>query len=453
MIHALPLAYIVVVDVLPHTDISYSQLPPLPLCTTATADWPFDTLPAAARVHGAAQGQISDPTRARRKEEQLRSMLRCIVALGDGNKESNEHQPTPCTVIDFGGGTGHLAMPLALLRPHFTVIVVDLYKTALDLLHSKVEHCTVSAEAQEKAQQRHAPPQPDERLRQCTHIPNLYTFSGPLQDFEGTFDIGVALHLCGELTDVALRKCGRMRARAIVVAPCCVGKLDQSKKNPYIWQSTGSNARIVRYPQSRLLQSHITDENDWNALARAADYGLESRTTRNAARRAAKALLETDRRLWLQEEFAYHTALTRMEPWEATPKNDILLAWRDARGMIELGPNLECEADIRRTMEYLVCQPTSSSVSDNNGASNRNGPRDNGDWTEDEAQAIRETLQDFVASDETTLVFPVGMGARNRKLVHYIAGQMNLAHWGEGRRSYEKTVAVRKRPAVVVGNS
>eukprot|EP00977_Amphora_coffeiformis_P028941 scaffold37992_cov191-Amphora_coffeaeformis.AAC.2 len=435
----------VVVNVLPHTDISYTHLPPLPETEQANnnnnTDWPFDGLPAFARVHGTATGQLNNKQRAQRKEDQLRSMLRCILALGNNSNDE------PLTIVDFGGRTGHLAIPLALLKPHYTVIVVDLDETALELLHSKVEKNNVKqqqAQTQQQGQQ-HTPPKSDERLRQCSKIPNLYTFSGPLQEFEGKFDIGVALHLCGELTDVALLKCGLVQARALVFAPCCVGKLNRAKKNPHVWQSTGSNANIVQYPQSHLLKHHITDENDWNALARAADYGLESRTTRNAARRVAKALLETDRRMLLEEQFGYQTALTRMDPWEASPKNDILLAWRKDAGIhLQLDPYDECNADIQRTMEYLVCQPTTAT---SNVAIGKGQP-DDGDWTEEEARGIRQILEDFVQSNEAKYIFPVGMGGRSRKLIHYIAGQMKLAHWGEGKRSSEKTVAVRKRQTV-----
>lgn len=444
------------VDILPRINISYTHLPPIPTEARNDTDWPFHELPAFARVHGTKTGQIKDKQRAQRKEDQLRCILRCILFLENTHKGAtttttapaaadNTSDDEPRTIVDFGGRTGHLAIPLALLKPHHTVIVVDLDETALNLLHSKVQENDVPHQQQRRRQQQqqHTPPNVnDERIRQCDKIPNLYTFSGPLQEFDGRFDIGVALHLCGELTDVALLKCGLVGARGLVFAPCCVGKLNQIKRNPHVYQSTGSNARIVQYPQSRLLKCHITDDNDWNALAQAADYGLESRTPRNAARRVAKAILETDRRMMLEEEFGYQTALTRMEPWEASPKNDILLAWRkcdDTR--LDLHRNEECDADIQRTMEYLVCQPTSTSNSDIDGS----GQPDDGDWTEEEARAIRQTLEDFMTSDAATFVFPVGMGGRSRKLIHYIAGQMKLAHWGEGKRSSEKTVAVRKR--------
>lgn len=415
---------------LPHTPISYTQLPPLPSPDDDEQQlWPFDRLPAFARVHGTAQGQLSDFHRAKRKEQQLQSMLRCILALSGDE---------PCTVVDFGGGTGHLAIPLALLKPHFTVIVVDLHERSLELLHAKVkEHCVMTSH-----DNLHMLPDLCERLRQCGTIPNLYTFSGPLQDFEGHFDIGAALHLCGESTDLALRKCAK--ARALVFAPCCVGKLNRNVKNPYIWQSTGSNLPTVQYPQSSHVRRYVTNEDDWNALARAADYGdiQECRTTRNATRRTAKALLETDRRLYLEEELGYETALTRMEPWEATPKNDILLAWKPGSGFdLPLLPNDECESDIRKTVDYLLkCQPTGSGSIQVNVEQN-----DGMDWAGEEEARIRQVILNFLDSNDTQYVFPVGMGARSRKVIHHVAAQMSLAHWGQGKRSGEKTVVVARK--------
>ena len=41
-----------------------------------------------------------------------------------------------------------------------------------------------------------------------------------------------------------------------------------------------------------------------------------------------------------------------------------------------------------------------------------------------------------------TYTFPTGMGSRKRKLIHYVAEQMNLKHWGIGNKNAEKTVVV-----------
>ena len=209
-------------------------------------------------------------------------------------------------------------------------------------------------------------------LRQCRHIPNLYTYHGSISSYaanfskEGySFDIGVALHACGEATDQVLRACGKNQNASFIVSPCCVGKLNRFKSDPYIYHSTAGNEPTITYPQSSIfggktnnsvttlcgtVNNDSTDcpsnrnqintaaasanisQQQFDILAKAADYSDlgDMRTCRNATRRTAKSLLEMDRLLYMKETFGYdHVVLTRMDPWEATPKNDILMGWMD----------------------------------------------------------------------------------------------------------------------------
>eukprot|EP00523_Entomoneis_sp_CCMP467_P009067 CAMPEP_0168729322 /NCGR_PEP_ID=MMETSP0724-20121128/6140_1 /TAXON_ID=265536 /ORGANISM="Amphiprora sp., Strain CCMP467" /LENGTH=1037 /DNA_ID=CAMNT_0008776195 /DNA_START=8 /DNA_END=3121 /DNA_ORIENTATION=- len=466
---------IVVKNLLSKVTIEYSNLPPLSLSNetkeesshsnsdVSSPKWPFIILPPQAQVHGSIPGQIADQTRARRKEDQLQNMIRCVLFLLEETSVQGEPEQsspsTTTTLVDFGGGSGHLAIPLALLLPHCRVIVVDLSNRSLELLHEKARLFKTNEEATT------ASPLPTSTKLRASTIPNLYTFHGPVQDFDESknpFDVGIALHLCGEATDVALRKCGQAGARAMVFCPCCVGKLNRNRKNPYIWQSTGSNTPTVEYPQSSLFQQCFVEDRqkDWNALAKAADYGdaEQSRTCRNAARRCAKSLLETDRKLFLEEAYGYQTALTRMEPWEATPKNDILLAWKPSANSPQttdtwINPNEACHKDIETTQAHLIDVSRSPSLS---------APvekRDAVDWTLEEQHAIHRQIETFFLgtatsgmttsenSDEPVMIFPHGMGRRQRKLIHYVAAQLKLQHWSvSGNGSGEKTVAVgRKR--------
>lgn len=41
--------------------------------------------------------------------------------------------------------------------------------------------------------------------------------------------------------------------------------------------------------------------------------------------------------------------------------------------------------------------------------------------------------------------FPTGMGARKRKLIHFVAENLGISHWGEGRKDAEKTVVVARQ--------
>lgn len=87
-------------------------------------------------------------------------------------------------------------------------------------------------------------------------LSNLYSFHGPVEAFQENFDLAIALHLCGEATDVALRKAGNMNAAGIVVAPCCVGKLSMKAMNPDIYHATGKRfpeSGRIRYQECGLL--------------------------------------------------------------------------------------------------------------------------------------------------------------------------------------------------------
>ena len=326
--HGVPLKHFerVASNILPTVQPEYSKLPP-PLDNDN--QWPWSTLPVSARPFGSNPGQLKSPERAARKEGQISSLFRCILRL------IPEDNPC-CTIVDFGGGSGHLGVPLSLLLPRCRIIVVDLRKKSLDLMHEKAD--LVVHELIEK----HGRPQKslhaelpsfvekNPAFRSCGkngHLENLFSFHGPVEKYAESFDIALALHLCGEATDVTLRKAASVQASAIVVAPCCVGKLSKKVLNPDVYHATGENMATVSYPQSSVFCQLIKNQDDWDALVKAADYSneQESRTSRNATRRASKALLETDRRIFLEEKYQYKTALMRMDPWEVTPKNDILV--------------------------------------------------------------------------------------------------------------------------------
>jgi len=411
---------------------------------------------------------------------------------------------------------------LALLFPDCRVVVVDLNRRSIDLMHEKAntvqEELSQKDDDHQRRQQstgakneeqevinpetsKYYDPimaeriQSDSRFRRCG-LSNLYSFYGPVEDFDERFDIALALHLCGEATDVGLRKAAMKDATAMVVAPCCVGKLSKRALNPDVYHATGSNNATVSYPQSEMFcqlirgkndtndyTTTITDnikegkdiqaEEDWNALAKAADYSNEEeiRTSRNATRRTAKALLEKDRQLFLEENFGYKTALTRMEPLEATPKNDILIAWKakhSTRGEIDDGevpdgedydlrleevfgkPNGVSQSDIHVAKSHLFLTTDNTNCDDR--ALNTSIIQSSNDWTQEEEIKIQKTIDEFLettkdAEDalDQVYIFPTRMGGRKRKLIHFVAGQKGLAHWSVGDKDSLKTVAVARR--------
>ena len=452
----------------------------------------FVSLPSAARVGGRLPGQLTNELRAIRKEHQIRSIIRCIRPFLIPPPQSPKNntttvQPRPpqyLTIVDFGGGTGHLSIPLALLFPQIRIICVDLGRHSLNLLHQKATKCCCDDSDIHRpvGKDDHDVYQSHEDMDQVlrvSSIPNLFTYYGPVHTFvHHPFDIAIALHLCGEATDVVLQLAGTKRIKAIVVAPCCVGKLSASSHNPYVYQATGSNSPTIQYPRSSLYRKFIHQADDWNALAEAADYGdtnldNEEGTTvdstdkrymqkcggrRNSIRNTAKSLLETDRCFHLQEMYGYTTVLTQMEPTDASPKNDIIVAWlpqeypdrdisihwKDEYSGNEAGSSSRMQEKVENNNQTNVCITK--------------------DWSKNEEEEIRQQLQDFISNirgsiddngttvvsstttaKSTSYMFPTGMGRRRRKLIHYVVTTEfhdQLRHWSVGKKNADKTVAV-----------
>jgi hypothetical protein len=104
---------------------------------------------------------------------------------------------------------------------------VDFNKKLIDLLHQKAQTVMQEMKNNEDKQQQEEPKdivnddskstkqeedQNSSLLRFCGEnkeggvLSNLYTFNGPLEYFHESDDVAVALHLCGEATDVCIRK-------------------------------------------------------------------------------------------------------------------------------------------------------------------------------------------------------------------------------------------------------
>ncbi|GMF38924.1 unnamed protein product [Phytophthora fragariaefolia] len=146
----------------------------------------------------------------------------------------------------------------------------------------------------------------------AAQLTNVEIFCGFIDDYSKPFDVGIALHACGEATDMVMQKCLAERA-AYVLAPCCVGKIKLSE---------------LAYPRSATL-AVVLSRTEYEVLAKAADFGHSSsaavaHTDINRRRRRCKTLLESDRNM-RAEEAEYDTFMFVMHPPTATPKNDVLV--------------------------------------------------------------------------------------------------------------------------------
>lgn len=318
-------------------------------------------------------GDILHSQRAWRKEVQLANIIDCVLSFVHAMTENAaEESNTKIRIVDFAGGTGHLAVPLALLLPKCEVVCVDLKQWSLDLLRARVDGYFDVATNQEVSVQH--------EFQATETLSNLYTYYGSIQSYSGTFDIGVSLHACGEASDWVLRKCIEKNA-CFVVCSCCSGKLSRDAANPYTYHSTGRNETAIRYPQSKVFSSlgqgadcrsynddtrHKMTPDMFDDISKAADYSELGNlcTPRNACRRAAKSLVEWDRLLYVKEYTDYscrgNVILTSMLPSEASPKNDIIIGWTDDRvnpyrhaGITTIGKNESCHRDFQKAINHL----------------------------------------------------------------------------------------------------
>jgi len=90
-----------------------------------------------------------------------------------------------------------------------------------------------------------------------------------IEEFNRPFDVGVAIHACGPLSDWIHQKCLKQRA-AYVLCPCCVGKVQQFKESSWNYhkEKLFSNSRGVDNPTNDNIYNNadLQQEIDSNKL-------------------------------------------------------------------------------------------------------------------------------------------------------------------------------------------
>lgn len=194
-------------------------------------------------------------------------------------------------VVDFGSGSGHLSLPMAYRFPDCHFILVERNPVPLEI---------------------------GERRVKDSGLKNVEFCNSYVQDFHRDFDFGVALHACGEATDLAQIKCLE-NGVPYILCPCDIG---------FIQNST------LRYPRSSAF-SHVLTEKEYKALSSAADWTCWDFDSEQGKRgKLCMGYIDLDRNL-AAEEAGYITHLFTTHPREATPKNDILCGYREGSGTIE----------------------------------------------------------------------------------------------------------------------
>ena len=266
-------------------------------------------------------GQLKDPIRGQRKRWQVESIFhllqRMVRALQASGKTHRIH------IVDFASSSGMSSLPLAALLPDCDFTLVDIRAEALRLAA---------------------------RQAQAAGLTNLRTRLCPIEEFsDQAFDVGMAMHACGTLSDLVQLQCFA-RSASYLLCPCCTGSLRQAvdlvhcgdgaykpffttKKHLTATELMTRRSHIndlalhhqLQHPHSELMRSLVTTD-QYLTLVRASDYpsGRDEGHALEERFSSAKAWLEVDRQQKARE-MGYQTILTKLSPLKCSPKHDVLI--------------------------------------------------------------------------------------------------------------------------------
>lgn len=340
---------------------------------------------------------IAKGPKAQRKRWQVESLVGACAAVITPRRDCLASQ---LRIVDFCGGSGHVGLVLACVFSQARVIIVDMKLDSLEKARARASEAGLT---------------------------NVEFQLLDIRLFASPFDIGCALHACGEASDLMMQKCIAAQA-AFVCAPCCVGKLRSSSMNPSTFNGTGTDKSVLEYPRSQQFRA-VVDQIDFDHLARAADFADAKDASIGVLRRAAKSMVELDRAL-LAEECGYATYIFRMQPAEASAKNEVLVGLPPCQKIHEQVTYVD---DPIVTESYLLINNQDDATVEL--AAN--------DWSASAIESVRIKLDEFVKDPlRTSLQFSSGTGAKERKLVHHMANLRGLTHRTVGKKNSEKYVVV-----------
>ena len=113
-------------------------------------------------------------------------------------KENDKNNKKRIRVVEFCAGSGFVLLPLAQLYPHVDFVLIDYKTKSIQIARERVSSASLED--------------------------NVQVIEGRIQDYHEAFDVGIALHACGTLSDIVLDMCLSRKA-SFVVCPCCIGKI------------------------------------------------------------------------------------------------------------------------------------------------------------------------------------------------------------------------------------
>lgn len=234
-------------------------------------DW--DSLPKS--VHPQA-GNLP-PDRLERKCGQLSSLGAPLAQLAQ----------TGDTIVDFCSGGGHLGLLVAHLLTGAGVHMVENKEESL-------------ARARTRGLD--------------MGLDNVWFYQCNLEFYVGKFNIGTSLHACGSATDLVLDKCV-LHGASLVSCPCCYGGVTTS-------------LGVVTYPRSQMFSTELPAESFFT-LAHCADQ-THAGDCKAEQGYTCMDLVDTDRCEYLKER-GYSVTLSKLEPFNCTPKNNLIIAKKESK--------------------------------------------------------------------------------------------------------------------------
>ncbi|XP_015687147.1 glutathione S-transferase C-terminal domain-containing protein [Protobothrops mucrosquamatus] len=234
-------------------------------CPKWALDW--DSLPAAVNP---GKGKMS-ADRALRKQQQLNNLIALVTKLSKPGD----------VIVDFCSGGGHVGIVLAYILPLCQIILVE-----------NKEQSLLCAEKRSDELGLH----------------NIWFIQANMDNFKGSFNIGVALHACGVATDMVIEHCIKVGA-AFVISPCCYGFIQNTSK--------------FVFPRSHLFKK-VLSYKEHMILCRFADQtAVQLPSERRQIGKQCMGLVDLDR-AWSVERSNYSAQVITMEPQSCSPKNNLI---------------------------------------------------------------------------------------------------------------------------------
>ncbi|NWZ32799.1 GSTCD protein, partial [Asarcornis scutulata] len=239
-------------------------------CPNWTIDW--SNLPSAVSP---GEGKMSSD-RALRKQQQLNNLVAAVTKLAKPGD----------VIVDFCSGGGHVGIVLAYMLPSCQVVLIE--NKELSLIRAKDRSDELG-------------------------LNNISFIQANLDYFNGTFNIGVALHACGVATDMVIEHCIKARA-AFVISPCCYGFIQNTVKFKYPRREKCYWTKVLFF----FFQEHMI-------LCRFADQtAVQLPPERRLVGKQCMGLVDLDR-AWAAEGSNYSVQVISMEPESCSPKNNMFV--------------------------------------------------------------------------------------------------------------------------------